>query len=196
MQILNVSILPIYLPSDQAQAPFGDPIGNATISSAAPAVVAVPGYNAPAVNDAVSLTPVAGATLPTGFTAGQTYYVVSPSGANFSLSATKGGAAINTTVSASSGNIEAHLLSHQTYGPYLPFKPGYTVIAENNTTGSTTLFGAADLNTTSFGNPLGPQAFSVIATIAAGSQALVVLNYDWIKVSPAIAGTGLTLQQN
>jgi hypothetical protein len=40
-------------------------------------------------------------TVPTGFTAGTTYYVVSASGATFSLSATSGGSAINSSSTGS-----------------------------------------------------------------------------------------------
>ncbi len=195
MQILNVSGagLPIYLPADTAQVPFGDPLA-ATITSAAPAVVTVPGY-IPAVNDIVQFSNTGGA-LPTGVVAGTSYYVVSPSTDTLQISATKGGSAINTTVSAGTGQLYVHLTSAQVYGTTLPFKPGYTCVAENNTTGSITLFGAADSNTTSYGNPVGPQAFSVIATIAAGQQQLVQLSYDWIKASSSVAGGVLALQQN
>lgn len=196
MQILNVSTLPLYLPADTAQVPFGDPMAG-TITSAAPAVVTVPGYDAPAAGDAVGFSAEgASAALPTGLVAGQTYYVVSPSTDTFQVAATKGGSAINTTVSAGSGQLIVHLLSAQVYGVTLPFKPGYTVVAENNTTGSITLFGAPDTNTTSYGNPFGPAAFSVIATIGASQQALVQLGYDWIKCAVGVAGTVLTLQQN
>lgn len=195
MQLLNVSGagLPIYLPADTAQVPFGDPLA-ATITSAAPAVVTVPGYT-PAVNDLVQFSNTGGA-LPTGIVAGTTYYVVSPSGQTLEVSATKGGSAINTTVSAGTGQLYVHLISAQVYGTTLPFKPGYTALAENNTTGSITLFGAPDTNTTSYGNPVGPQAFNVIATIGSGQQQLVQLGYDWIKASAAIAGGVLSLQQN
>lgn len=47
--------------------------------------------------DTVVVFPGAGATLPTGVTAGTIYFVVSVSGATFSLSATSGGSAINLT---------------------------------------------------------------------------------------------------
>ncbi len=50
-----------------------------------------------AAGQQVIVMPGAGATLPGGFTAGTIYYVVSPSGATFSLSATSGGAAITVT---------------------------------------------------------------------------------------------------
>jgi len=52
--------------------------------------------------DAVTLTAVAGFSLPGGFSANTVYYVISASGANFQLSATLGGTAITVT-SAGSG---------------------------------------------------------------------------------------------
>jgi hypothetical protein len=45
----------------------------------------------------VVLLPGAGATIPTGFTVGTIYYIVSASGVTFELSATSGGSAINST---------------------------------------------------------------------------------------------------
>mgnify|MGYP000547166146 CR=1 FL=1 len=47
----------------------------------------------------------------------------------FNVSATKGGASINTA-QAATGTITAHLLSNQTYGVVLPFKPGNTVLLQ------------------------------------------------------------------
>jgi len=49
---------------------------------------------------------LSGASLPTGFTAGTTYYVVAASGTTFELSATSGGSAINST-STGSGTVQA-----------------------------------------------------------------------------------------
>lgn len=53
----------------------------------------------------VVLFPGAGATLPGGYTAGTVYYVVSASGATFSLSATSGGSAV-TVSSAGAGIVQ------------------------------------------------------------------------------------------
>jgi hypothetical protein len=58
----------------------------------APAVFTTVGYTA-TVNDIVKL----GGTPPTGFTAGTSYHVVSPSTDTYELSATQGGSAINGT---------------------------------------------------------------------------------------------------
>lgn len=72
-----------------------------TISNASPGVVAWAGHGRQP-NDAVVFSTTGG--LPTGLTAGQTYYVTSTSFSSeqFTVSATQGGAAINTS-SAGSG---------------------------------------------------------------------------------------------
>lgn len=63
-------------------------------------VVTAPGHTL--VNDdQVRVLAVPGATLPTGLSAGTTYFVISMSGDTFSLSATQGGAAVNITASGS-----------------------------------------------------------------------------------------------
>lgn len=190
MQILNVTQLPIYLPYDKAQVPFGDPLEGITCTSASPGVVTANGY-APVLNDLVSLTFLAGGSMPTGLTYGQAYYVVAPSGNTFSLSLTKGGAAINT--SSTGASLVLHLLSGEVDGVTLPFKPGYDVLVENNSGGTLVLQGSPDSNTTSYGAPSGPSGFVTLVSLAAGQQALVNLAYDWIKVNTT--GT-LTLQQN
>ena len=189
MQILNVTNLPIYLPYDTAQVPFGDPIEGITCTSASPGVITAPGY-APTNGDLVSLTFLAGGSIPTGLTAGTAYYVVSASGNTFSVSATKGGAAINT--SSTGASLVLHLLSGEVDGVTLPFKPGYTVLVENNSGGTLVLQGASDSGT-GYGVPNGPGTWNTIKSMTAGQQALVSLAYDWIRVSTA--GT-LTLIQN
>lgn len=68
------------------------------------------GYSA---NQTVVLFPGAGGTMPGGFTAGTVYYVVSPSGTTFNLSATSGGGAI-TVSAAGSGIVQAMTL--ETFG--------------------------------------------------------------------------------
>lgn len=70
----------------------------ATVSIASPGVVTL-NANGFVANQPVSLTTTG--ALPTGFIAGTTYYVVSPSTNTFELSATPGGSAINTTGSQS-----------------------------------------------------------------------------------------------
>lgn len=50
-------------------------------------------------DDQVRVMAVPGATLPTGLSAGTTYFVISVSGDTFSLSATQGGSAVNITAS-------------------------------------------------------------------------------------------------
>ena len=86
MQLLNVTNLPIYLPSDTAQVPFGDPIGGITCTSASPGVITAVGYT-PVAGDIVALSFTASGSIPTGLTVGTPYYVVSPSGNTFSVSA-------------------------------------------------------------------------------------------------------------
>lgn len=67
----------------------------ATVTNASPGVFTAPGSSYSNGNTVV-LWSGAGDTLPVAFTAGTIYYVVSASGATFSLSATSGGSAINT----------------------------------------------------------------------------------------------------
>ena len=60
------------------------------------------GYT-PSAGDTVMLEAITGVALPGGFSADTVYYVISPSGDTFSLSATSGGSAI--TVSADGGGL-------------------------------------------------------------------------------------------
>lgn len=76
-----------------------------TATSASPGVFTAPGSSY-ANGNTVVLFPGAGGTIPTGFTAGTVYYVVSASGATFQLSATSGGSAINSS-STGSGIVQA-----------------------------------------------------------------------------------------
>lgn len=204
---------PVYLPYDKAPVPFGDPLA-ATATSATSSVITVPGYN-PTQNDAVSLT-IQG---PTGFLAtqtlasfaqlGTTYYVTPAGGQSFTLSTGKSTSTAGiTTQSALStyaqngGTLIVHLLSNQVDGTICPFKPGNSVVlwnggAGNVNTGSQaspiTLMGAAD-KTTVYGNPIGPGAYSVIATVGFGAPVIVSLAYDWIVASGSTST--LILMQN
>lgn len=199
MKVLQVGIFPIYLPYDKAPVPFGDPIEGVTATSAAPGVISTPGTYVPVVNDAVSLTFLAGGSMPTGLTYGQQYYVQSATQTagiwTFTLSATKGGAAITT--SSTGASLVLHLLSGEVDGVTLPFKSGGTVVVENNTAGSLTLQGAFDTGQATPGNgynpPSGPGSFFTLAVVGAGGAAECVLQADWIRVSTN--GT-LILQQN
>jgi hypothetical protein len=80
--------------------------GSVTISYASPAVV-VSGVNLPN-NSSIQLG-VTGGSLPSPLMTNTTYYVVNVSGTSFNLSATQGGAAINTT-DAGSGSFYISLL--------------------------------------------------------------------------------------
>jgi hypothetical protein len=196
---------PIYLPTGLAPIPFGDPFA-ASLTAATPTVVTVPGYF-PSNGDAVAisvagtsgfLTSLAGLTT-ISFQPNTTYYVSSASGQTFTLSTQKASAATPATVLAAittlgqfGGQPFVHLLSNQPDGTLVPFESGATVLAMNNGaisgTGSSTLpitlMGAADKNSTvttgSYGAPLGPSTFSVIATIGFGTPKLITLSNDWI----------------
>jgi hypothetical protein len=202
---------PIYLPYDKAPVPFGDPLA-ATLTAATPTVVTVPGY-LPSNGDAVALSVAGTSgflSSLSGLTTisaqlNTTYYVSSASGDTFTLSTQKASAAtpagvlsMVTTLGQFGGQPFVHLLSNQVDGTTLPFKPNNTVLAMNGgyagaiATGSAgygaiTLMGAPDLNTTlstgTYGAPLGPSTFSVIATIGFGAPKLVTLSNDWIVAS-------------
>lgn len=210
---------PIYLPYGIAPVPFGDPLA-ASWTAATPTVVTVPGYT-PTNGDAVALS-IAGtsgflSTL-TGLTTisaqlNTTYYVSSASGQTFTLSTQKASAAtpagvlsMITTGMQLGGQDFVHLLSNQVDGTLCPFESGATVLAmafgatlgTGAGNGAITLFGASDKSTTlstgTFGAPLGPNTFAVIATVGVGAPKLVVLGFDWI-VASGTTGT-LVLIQN
>ena len=195
MQFLNVTQLPIFLPADTAQVPFGDPLSDLTVTSATPGVGTVPGYN-PTNNDLVAISFASGGSVPTGLTAGTAYFVVGASGDTFNFAATKGGAAIATTSTGS--KLTLHLLSQQKYGVTHPFKSGGSAIALNLGATTLTLQSAPDVNSGApgaiggYGNPGGPGAYTTIAAIPAGTAALVNLNNDWISLTGA--GTLVLLQ--
>jgi hypothetical protein len=199
---------PIYLPYGLAPVPFGDPLA-ASLTAATPTVVTVPGYF-PTNGDAVSIS-VAGTsgflTSLSGLSTislqlNTTYYVSSASGQTFTLSTQKASAATPAFVEASittlgqlGGQPFVHLLSNQPDGTLVPFETGGSVLAMNGgaiagtgtLVGSITLFGASDKSTTlatgTFGAPLGPNAFSVIATVGYGTPKIIVLSNDWIVAS-------------
>jgi hypothetical protein len=83
-----------------------------TCPTASPGVFTAPS-SAYSNGNTVVLFPGAGATLPTGFTAGTIYYVVSASGATFELAATSGGSAINAT-GAGAGLVQS--IAPETFG--------------------------------------------------------------------------------
>jgi hypothetical protein len=203
MQLLNIAKLPIYLPYGKAPVPFGDPFTTGTVTSAAPGVFTVTGYN-PLLNDAVqlSVSALSTATLNTAFTAGVTYYAVNITTASgtFSLSTVKNGTGQSTQAVNVQGPLTVHLVSNQFDGTLIPFETGGQVLAVNLSTAPIFLQGAADLNTASYGNPTGPGAYSLLtgvpaAGIPANSMALVTLNQDWMVTTSAGPGT-LSLIQN
>lgn len=209
MQILNVTNVPIYLPYDKAQLPFGDPIPGVTATAAAPGVFTFANTYTPANGDVVAFTFAVGGSLPAPLTVTPSgsntgnpgeplalYYVVNASGQTAQLSNTKGGSAITTTTTGSL--ITAHLMSGQVDGVTLPFKPSNTVVVENNTGASLVLQSAPDsgqaaAGTNTYNAPAGPGTFATLATVPANGRVLVVLNNDWIRVSTAAT---LVLVQN
>lgn len=84
-----------------------------TSTLASPAVFTAPG-SAYSNGQTVVLFPAAGATIGGGFTVGTIYFVVSASGATFQLAATSGGTAINGSVNAGSGLVQA--ITTETFG--------------------------------------------------------------------------------
>lgn len=101
-----------------------------TATNASPCVFSAPGYAAGYVNGtAVTL---AGGSLPAGFSAATTYYVVAASGTTFELAATPGGAAIGST-SSGSGTVQTTAVHLSALSPvssaasmqaYLPLPSG------------------------------------------------------------------------
>lgn len=215
--------LAIYLPYDKAPVPFGDPLA-CTYTSAAIAVFTVPGYkpsNRDAVSLSVA-GGGAGNVISTGglattlAQANVTYYVCSASATanTFSLTSNKAAGSDYPVATLqvqggiyTTGTSFVHLLSNQVDGPTLPFKPGNTVLIYNgglntglNNSGSPgmNLLGSPDLNTTlatgSYGAPLGPSGWVVIATLSgAPIPQLLTLGYDWIAASGS-TGTVVMLQ--
>jgi hypothetical protein len=198
MQLLNVSTLPIYLPFDQAHVPFGDPFEDASITSSVTAIVTLPGYDAPIAGQGLIFSDLTGSVESASLSAQVLYYIIAPiAGDTFAISATKGGAPLATTAAVAAGAFTAHLVTGETDGVPLPFKPNNTVLAVNQNAFSVTLMGANDkaapVQGTYGGAPQGPSTLNVIASIAGGSMALVNLSYDWLQTSAS--GT-ISLIQN
>lgn len=199
MQLLNVGKLPVYLPYDIAPVPFGDPFSTATMTSAAPGVFTVPGYF-PTLNDGIQLSVglLSTAVLDTAFLTTQTYYAVNITTAagTFSLSTAKSGTGQPTRQAAVAGApLTVHLMTKEIDGPNLPFKPSNTVLAINLDTQAVFLQGAPDLNTVSYGNPTGPGAKVLLATIGTSSMQLVNISQDWLLTTGA-GGGNVALIQN
>lgn len=201
MRLMNLSSgLPVYLPYDKAPVPFGDPWNDVTVTSASPGSFLVPGYQ-PTVNDAIAFTTNAGGTMTSGLVNGTTYYVAAVTTATgaFTIASTKGGTAIITSGqggNTAAGQITAHLLSQETDGALIPFKPNNSVVVMNLTGTNATLLGGPDTNGSLPGSyvqaPAGATVWSTIATVNSGTAALVTLGYDWILAS----SSGLVLFNN
>lgn len=192
---------PIYLPYDKAPVPFGDPLA-ASLTAATPSVVTVKGYT-PTLNDAVSIT-VEGTGNYLATQSGSagtiqlstTYYVTPAGGQSFTMSTQKGTITSVSSWTTMAGGAVAgipivHLLSNQVDGTVCPFKSGGSVVAWNGGAGNVntgsnaapiTFMGASDISTV-YGNPQGPGAYSVIATVGFGAPQIVQLNFDWIVAS-------------
>lgn len=92
--------------------PGGDAPAYAFAAPSATSVLLAPG-TAYTADEQVTVFATGGSSLPSGLVAGTVYYVKSPSGDSFSLSATSGGAAITLT-SDGSGIVQA--VTAETYG--------------------------------------------------------------------------------
>jgi len=201
---------PIYLPYDLAPLPFGDPLAASWTAATPTVVTVPGYTPANGDAVALSIAGTSGfLSSLSGLTTisaqlNTTYYVSSASGQTFTLSTQKASAAtpagvlsMITTGMQLGGQDFVHLLSNQLDGTLLPFKPGNTVVAMNGgcaavigTYASTfsyspiTIMGASDKNTTlatgTYGAPLGPNTFAVIATIGFGAPKVIQLSNDWI----------------
>lgn len=165
MRSLTVTNTPIQLSADSGFTPFGDPY-SAVVSSSSGALFTAPGTQL-AATDRVMVT---GAVVPTGFTAGTTYYAVSSSGDTFKLSATSGGGAIAYTDAGT--DVVVHILSEDVFDITIPFKADYTVVVANTSGGSLVLQESDDAST-----------WTTLATVVAGAFVEAKLNKDWIRVS-------------
>jgi hypothetical protein len=209
----TASVTPIYLPFNIAPLPFGDPWSDVTMTAATPSVITVPGFN-PVQNGLVTFSVGGGATLGTFSTgsvqSGVNYYTTSISGQTFSVSTQSNGPAMTAYTTGlqagTSSLITLHTLSAQQDGPLVPFKSGGTALAiasgavlgTGAGNAAITLMGAADkastVSTAAYGTVLGPNVWSVIATVGVGVPKLVTLSNDWIC---AVGSTGtLALIQN
>lgn len=151
----------------------GDVISVAvTCTSASPGVFTAAADYIPVNGQRVKL---GGTTVPTGFTRGTTYYVVAASGRTFELSATSGGAAINTSSTGTAVLAIVSTSETQSAAVALPFKSNYGVVVYNGTAGSLVL---QECDTAG-------GSYTTLATVGAKSFANVKLNKQFIKVSTA-----------
>jgi hypothetical protein len=95
-----------------------------TISVASPAVVTLAnhgflGTGGSLIGQNVYSPVVFAGTVPTGLTAGTTYYVLNPTANTFNVSATPGGAAINTTAGTSSATVASALAGNCWYSKWI-----------------------------------------------------------------------------
>jgi|SRR5688572_20019593 len=108
---------------------LGSDAGRIFTGIASSDVITAPGHTL--VNDdQVRVVAVPGATLPTGLSAGTTYFVIGVSGNTFQLSATQGGAAINITADGAGlvAKIDAKPI---TPGDTVTFAGGALVVTED-----------------------------------------------------------------
>lgn len=141
-----------------------------TCTSASPGVFTAAADYIPTLGDRVKL---GGTAVPTGFTAGTTYYVVAPSGRTFELSATSGGSAINTSDTGTAVIAIVSAKATQSAAVLLPFKANASVVVYNGTAGSLVL---QECDTAG-------GSYTTLATVGAKSFANVKFNKQFIKVS-------------
>jgi hypothetical protein len=139
-----------------------------TMTIASPAVISHTGHGFTAGKPVLLTTTGA---LPTGFTAGTTYYVVNPNTDDYQLAATPGGAAINSSGSQSGVHTAWYAGSYEVAGNnWTPFgEPIANATVTTVTTNDTKLDGD-DVSKTATGGPIGP-----------ARKALV---YDWKTMKP------------
>lgn len=199
MQVLNVTALAIYLPYDNAPVPFGDPLSDVSITvSTVGCIVSAVGYNTPKVNDAIAFSTTSSSAISSTLVMGATYYVqaiISTANGQFTISTAKGGVVASSLSSTTAGKgATLHLLSNQVDGSLIPFKTGGSVVAINMSGQVTALYQSPDLNTTTYGNPQGPNTAIVTTTsLNTGAVAMVQLSNDWIYAS---SGGNVVLLQN
>lgn len=122
---------------------------------------------------------VAGAVLPTGFTAGTQYFVVATNqqAGTFELSATSGGSAINASAAAAVGVIATALnatVLQSVAGPGSPFLPGYSAVLALGSSAAASTTSAIVEGAEDTMNPPGtPGPYATIASIVGVSTGML-----------------------
>ncbi len=166
------SISWVNVPGSPAGWSFFLPAGplSFTAADASPCVFTAPGSS---YADGAMLS-LSGASLPGGFTAGTTYYVVNASGDTFELAATPGGSPLGST-SAGSGTVQTgavYLSSLTQYNPaptvltYVPVPPGTPQVGEGPV--------VSEVSPLEFEWGAGGGGGGGVATVSAGDASIVI----------------------